>query len=117
MKNELTPIGTGDVLVLKNGEIVYVMEVDPINRVNHEDSSRNCDCRIGHIYKTGEKKKPYVGFIEDMRHNQIYAIDVSKIKSFTLDKLYPMIAANLGKVTEDKIKLFRKLTADFYDSL
>ena len=120
MKNELTPVSTGDVIILKSGEIMYVMDIDPLNKINQDDRNRNCNCRPGHIYKKGEefkKKGIYIGIIEDARNNQVIAIDMSKSKNYTLSELIPMIAANLGRVTQDKITTFKKISADYYDSM
>lgn len=120
MKNDLTPVGTGDVLILVSGEIVYVMDVDPLNKINQDDRNRNCNCRFGHIYKKGEefkKKGMDIGIIEDGRHNQTIAIDVSKSKNFTLAELCPLIAINLGKVTAEKITMFKKMSSDYFDRM
>lgn len=119
MRNELTPVSVGDVIVLKSGEILYVMDVDPLNKINQDDRNRNCNCRLGHIYKKGEefkKKNIYTGLIEDARNNQVIAIDMSKSKNLSLAELCPLIAANLGNVTKEKITNFAKLSADFFDS-
>lgn len=120
MKNELTPVASGDVIILASGEIMYVMDVDPLNRMNQDDRNRNCNLRVGHIYKKGEQFKKsgmFIGLIEDARHNQVIAIDVSKTKNMTLAELSPLIAANLGRVTQEKMIAFSKLSADYFDSL
>lgn len=119
MRNELTPVSAGDVVILKSGEILYIFDVDPYNKLNQDDRNRNCNCRLGHIYKKGEQFKKngmYVGIIEDARHQQTLAIDMSKTKNLTLAELYPMIATNLGKVTDDKITTFRKMSSDFFEN-
>lgn len=118
MKNELTPVHVGDVLVLTSGEIVYVMDVDPLNKLKQDDRNRNCNCRFGHIYKKGEETKKdwlFSGLVEDARHNQVIVINVSKMKNFTLAELYPMIATNLGTVPHDKMAMFKKLSNDYFD--
>lgn len=119
MKNDLTPVIAGNVYILKSGEIIYVMDVDPVTKMNSDDKGRSCSCRFGHIYKKNEQFKSnnmYIGIVEDARHNQAIAIDMSKMKSFTIAEFYPMIATCLGKLSDDKIKTFKKLAGDYYDS-
>ena len=119
IKNDLTPVEVGQLLVLKSGEFVFVMDVDPMTKMNREDKSRNVSCRFGHIYKKNEQFKTkgmYIGIIEDARNNQTIAVDMSKIKSFTIAELYPMIATCLGKLSDDKMTTFRKIASDYYDN-
>lgn len=119
MKNELTLVHTGDVLVMKSGEILYVTDIDPINQFKQDDKDRNVSCRIGHIYKKGEQTKKsglYVGIIEDRRHDQVIAIDMSKGKSLPLSQLDSLLAANLGTLDKDKMKSFSKLLNDYFET-
>lgn len=119
MKNDLTPVESGQLLILKSGEFIFVMDVDPITKMNKEDKNRNCSCRFGHIYKKDEQFKAngrYIGVIEDARNNQTIAIDMSKMKNFTVAELYPRIATCLGKLSDDKMTTFKKLASDYYDS-
>lgn len=119
MKNELTPVHAGDILVLKSGEMLYVASVDPLNKMKQDDSLRTCNCRKGHIYKKGEQfkaDKMYVGVVEDGRNHQVIAIDMSRSVNVALSTLCSLMAVNLGTVPEDKIKSFQKMSSDFYES-
>lgn len=119
MRNDLNVITDGQLLLLKSGVFVYVMDVDPISKLKSDDRSRNCSCRIGHIYKKDEQLKKngqYIGIIEDGRNNQIISIDMSKIKNYTIAELVNSVAMCFGRLSDDKAKAFKKLASDYYDS-
>lgn len=117
MKNDLNPFVPGQLLLLKTGEFVYIMDVDPETRYKNDDS-RNCNCRMGHIYKKDEefkKKSTDFGLIEDERNNQMIAIDMAKIRNFKLSELMKLTATSFGRLSEQKMSNFAKIAGDMYE--
>ena len=114
MKNELTPFVAGQIIVLKNGTLLYVVDVAPPG----DDRSRNCSCRLAHIYKKDEQFKKGgvdIGIVEDGRNNQIIAIDMSKMVNYTVAQLLSLTAISLGKLSDDKMRTFQKIANDVYE--
>lgn len=116
MRTDFNKFQENQVLLLKDGTFVMITGVDPATKINNSEKTRRCYCKLGHKYKKNEQFKEKGKFIcvfENEPEGQIISIDCSQMKTYTIEELRKLVAIEIGIVTEEKMKDFNRISAEF----
>ena len=113
MKTDVTRYQTNQIYLLNNGAYVFIASTDPLTKFHSDERSRTCYCKVGHSRRKGDEfKNGHSVVLEDAGSNVAITIDCSKNQNFTMEELRNREAMYIGTVSEEKVKLIQKMSAD-----
>ena len=102
MKATIERYQAGQLVLLKNSEIIYISEVDQKNRIKNKDSDRWIYYYKGHYHNKSNNFKDNIVVIES--DDGIFDIDVSKQNKITIADLKKFDAYYIGLLDSNSIK-------------
>lgn len=116
MKTNLDRYSEYQMFLLKNGSFILIIDVDPVNKINNNENSRRCYCKIGKLHKKNDqfnKNGDNILVVEDAPDDLVVSIDVSKNATYSISELRTKEARYMGKLTKEKITELQRILSDY----
>lgn len=118
MKNEINHFEKGQIWVLADGNIIMITNVDEATKLHNTEDSRYCQCVMGHRHQKNEQfKNNHIVVVENGPVNSVVSFDVSEGKKYSISELRRLEAGFIGKLNDEKAKLFNTKLANWYEEI
>lgn len=115
MKTNLDRYNEYQMFLLKNGSFILITDVDPANKINNNENSRRCYCKVGKLHKKNDQfnKNGCILVIENAPDDVAVSIDISKNVIYSISELRNKEARYMGKLSQEKIAELQRIISDY----